>query len=478
MVKRFIYIITIVLAWSFISFQTKAQQPSVYEVKRMPFNISGFNNISPVIVKSGIIFCSDRRFSTFEDRTSFDGRRLYNIYLAERKDTSGFSKPIALKSERSNKFNNGPLCIAPDGKTVYFTSEVETGAIASNKKFRNRSGIFIAEMNGTDLVSVHPFKYNDPQFDLGQPSISIDGKYIFFASDMPGGNGASDIYYCELINGDWSVPVNLGPKVNSSAAENYPFIHPSGKLFFTSDRAGGFGKMDVYYTSLSNGSWDDPVLLPEPINSSSDDFAFVAEPDLQKGYFSSNRRNEDDIYEFTSTIIRKVSCDTLAENNYCYRFYEENAIKHDTMPFRYEWKFGDGTGDSGAVVEHCFKGPGTYFVQLDVVNLITKEVTYNEKSETVVVTDIEQPYISAPDRIAANQNITLSADSTNLPGWKITRYYWNFGDETIAVGKEVAKSYLKPGIYNIQLIISAEPEPGANKREACISKNIIVLPKP
>jgi hypothetical protein len=473
--KKILYIITIVLV---TALQTRAQQPSVYEVKRMSFNIDGFNNISPVIVKSGIIFCSDRRFSAFRDRTSYDGRRLYNIYLAVKKDTSGFSKPIELTSERSNKFNSGPLCLAPDGKTIYFTSEVETGKMAENKKFRNHSGIFIAELKGLELVSVRPFKYNDPQFDVGQPSISKDGKYIFFASDMPGGHGGSDLYYCESINGEWSAPVNLGSKVNSSASENYPFMHPSGRLYFTSDRPGGFGKLDVYYTSLNNGSWEDPVLLPEPINSTSDDFAFVAEPDLQNGYFASNRRNDDDIYKFTSTIIRKASCDTLEENNYCYRFFEENAVKQDTVPFRYEWKFGDGNHAIGPLVEHCFNGPGTYTVQLDVVNLVTKEVTYNEKSETVVVTEIEQPYISAPDRIAADQKITLSADSTNLPGWKISRYYWNFGDETIAVGKEVPKSYLKPGTYNIQLIISAEPDPGGKAKEACISKNIIVFPKP
>ncbi|HUX58429.1 MAG TPA: PKD domain-containing protein [Bacteroidales bacterium] len=478
MMKRICYIITVVLLVSFVSLQTRAQQPSVYEVKRMSFNSDAFSEISPVMVNDGIIFCSNRRFSALKDRTAYDGHRLYNIYLAERKDTSGWIKPKELISERSSLFNNGPLCFAPEGKTVYFTSEVETGTAAKDKKFTNHSGIFIAELSGTDLVSLRPFSYNNPQYEVGQPSLSSDGKYLFFASDMPGGQGGSDLYYCEYLNEEWSDPVNLGPKVNSSGAENYPYIHPSGKLYFASSRPGGIGKLDVYFTILNYGTWDEPVLLPEPINSPSDDFAFVAAVDLQTGYFSSNRGTNDDIYEFISTIIRKVDCGTLEENNYCYRFQEENAVKFDTMPFRYEWKFGDGESAIGPVVEHCYSGQGTYLVQLDVVNLVTKEVLYNEKSDTLVLKDIEQPYISAPERINMGERIVVSADSTNLPGWEIAQYYWNFGDETIRIGKEVDKIYLKPGTYNIQLIVSTEPEPGGIVRKACISKNIIVIPQP
>ncbi len=457
---------------------TEAQQPFVYKVSRLSFNFSAFNEISPVIIQDGLIFCSDRRFSGVTDRTSFDGRRLYNIYIVERKDSTGWKRPKEVKSARTALFNNGPLCLAPDGKTVYFTSEIETGVPAKNRNFRNRSGIFIADLSGIELLSIRPFKYNDPQFDLGQPSISSDGKYLFFASDMPGGQGGSDIYFCESINGEWSTPVNLGPQVNSPGIDNYPYMHPSGRLYFTSDRQGGLGGLDVYYTTLINGSWESPSILPEPINSASDDFAFVAETDLQKGYFSSNRRRNDDIYEFTSTIIRKSSCNLLEENNYCYEFVEENAIKYDTMPFRYDWKFGDGNKGIGPRVEHCYAGPGTYVVQLDVVNLVTKEVSINEKSDILVVKDIEQPYISGPDNANIGQMIKLSADSTNLPEWTISRYYWNFGDETIAIGKNVDKTYSKPGTYNIQLIVSTEPETGGTVREACVSKNITIIRQP
>jgi hypothetical protein len=478
MVKRAINIILVILSSLTVVVHTAAQQPSLYDVKKMPFNSDYFNEISPVIVKDGVVFCSDKRFSGIIDRTSYDGRRLFNIYLAQRGDTSDWQNPLELKSERSSKFNNGPFCFAPDGKTVYFTSEVETGKISRKKNFRNHSGIFIADLSGSELLAVRPFSHNNPGYDVGQPSVSSDGKFLYFASNMPGGQGGSDLYYCELINNEWTAPVNMGSVINSSASENYPYIHPTGKLYFTSNRSGGIGNLDVYSTIKYEGAWEKPVLLPEPINSTSDDFALVAEDSQQKGYFSSNRTQNDDIYSFSSMIRRMESCDTLLENSYCYRFMEENAAKLDTTPFRYEWKFGDGTKAVGAIVEHCYKGPGAYLVQLDVVNLITKEVLYNEKSDSLIIMDIEQPYITSPEVAEAGRAIKLNADKTYLPGWNISQYYWNFGDETIQIGREVDKTFLKPGNYNIQLIVSEEPVPGGVARERCISKNITISRQP
>ena len=454
----------------------QGQQPSVYRITRMPFNDPIFSEISPVIVKDGIVFCSDRRFSAVKDRKSFDGNRIYNIYMVQRKDTSDYIRPLMLKSERSELFNNGPLCFASDGKTVYFTSEVETGNLTKKRTYINHSGIFTAELSGNKLVSLIPFPFNSNEYNIAQPSLSADGRYLYFASDMPGGQGGSDLYFSEKVNGQWSKPVNLGPVINSAGTENFPFIHSSGRLYFSSDRTGGIGRLDVYYTSLNDGKWDKPVLVPEPVNSPADDFAFVAENDLQTGFFSSDRRTNDDIYRFASTIIRKTVCDTLVENNYCYELIEENAVKFDTLPFRYEWKYGDGNKGLGPFVTYCYPGPGSYLIQLDVVNLITGEVMYNEKTYKLEITDVEQPYISAVEKGLAGDQVTFSAEKTNLPGWKIARYYWNFGDETVATGNEVNKTFTKPGTYNVQLIVTTEPEPGGIIREACVCRNIVILP--
>lgn len=469
---KYAYIIYIMLLFTNA---VAGQKPAVYEVKRMDFSESGFSDISPVMVNDGVIFCSNRRFSSVTDRVGFDGNRIYNLYLSKPKDSTRWTRPELLESERIEKFNNGPLCVSADGKTVYFTSEVVTDKRVKKRNFKNHSGIFIGNLSGTSLTGIKPFAYNSSSYMVGHPSISKDGKYLFFASDMPGGQGGSDIYYCELVNGSWSKPVNMGPKINTSKSENYPCIHPSGKLYFASDRPGGRGRMDIWSTSFYDGSWEEPVVLPEPINSSADDFAFYADPDMHEGFFSSNRgSSDDDIFRFTSTIIRKANCSELLENSYCYRFLEENAVKYDSIPFTFTWTFSDGAKMEGKTVDHCFKGPGKYHVRLDVVNLITKEIINNEKSDTILVEDEIQPYITSADNAEPGKPVRLDASQTNLPGWNITQYYWNFGDETIDTGEKVDKAWTRPGTYTVQLIVTASPDGTGKSRESCVAKNITI----
>jgi hypothetical protein len=456
-------------------------QTSIYKVDRLSFNSGEFNEIAPVIVKDGLIFCSDRETSSFTKKTSFSDERLYNLFFAQRKDSTSWKSPEQVKETGAAFLYYGPLAISSDGKTIYFTSSLISGKAARNKNLNNPRGIFSGTLSRNVISNVSPFEYNsnDKSYSVAHPSLSSDGKYLFFASDMPGGQGESDIWFCEKINNKWGKPVNLGPKVNSASRENYPYIHPSGRLYFTTNRKGDadyLGGMDVYFTTLVFGEWDSPVAMQEPINSKSDDFAFVAEDNLQTGYFSRKTGMSDDIWKVTSTIIRKSSCNNLEENNYCYSFTEENAIRYDTLPvpFKFRWNFGDGNTAEGVSVEHCYKNPGDYVVRLDVINLLTNEIEQNDKTYNLPVTQIEQAYISGPDKCNTGQAINLNADSTYLPGWTINQYYWNFGDESIGLGKNVQKIYQRPGNYSIQLIVSSVPDSQGLVRETCVSKNITV----
>jgi hypothetical protein len=105
---------------------------------------------------------------------------------------------------------------------------------------------------------------------------------------------------------------------------------------------------------------------------------------------------------------------------------------------------------------------------------VTKQIKKAEKTYDMDITPLEQPYITAPPVSQEGQQITLNADSTYLPGWNIAQYYWNFGDESFSIGKEVKHKFLKAGEYNVQLIVTAAPETDGSVKEACVSKNIIV----
>ena len=137
-----------------------------------------------------------------------------------------------------------------------------------------------------------------------QPSISIDGKKLFFASNRKGGYGGIDIYYSEKINNEWSYPVNLGPEVNSPSNEKSPFLHSDNQtLFFSSDRYPSIGKYDIFVSKKDSvGNWQEPTNLGYPINTKESEISLVVSTDGNKAYFASNEMSGVggwDLYSFS-----------------------------------------------------------------------------------------------------------------------------------------------------------------------------------
>ncbi len=471
--------IGLILFYIIIPLMVAGQSKPNYEVERLSVSSGVFSDIAPVIVEDGIVFCSTRKSSIVKDYSTYDGNRLYDLYFAEKNSDGKFSNPRMFSKELNSVFNEGPLCFSADGKTLFFTRNIDLGKSARKKNRPNTTGIFIADKQGESWVNIRPFEHNNPSYNIGHPSLSRDGKMIFFASDKPEGEGGFDIYYCELVNNKWSLPINAGDKINTSHNEGYPNMHSSGRLYFSSNRPpnrkGDYGGQDIYYSVLYYGEWSEPILLGEPINSSYDDFAFSAYPDGQSGYFTSSRKRNDNIYSFASVIVRKESCNPLEINGFCYEFYEINAVKFDTVPFQYEWDFGDGEKSLGVRAKHCFSGPGTYIVRLNVLDLVTKKIQYNEVTYELEITLIEQPYITVQDTCKVGEQVAFDSKETNLPGWNIGRYYWNFGDESADEGPAVVKVFNLPGVYDIQLIVSTVPDRDGVVKEGCVSKRIVVL---
>jgi len=160
-------------------------------------------------------------------------------------------------------------------------------AILVNGKWKNVEELPI---NGDDFTSCHP-------------SISSDGTHLYFASNRPEGYGGMDIYVSHNVNGTWQKPVNLGPTVNTSRNEVFPFINKAGQLYFSSNGHKGFGGLDIFYVEKNGDDWDTRKNLGSPFNTKKDDFGFYANPQMTAGYLTSNRvggKGGDDIYSWKS----------------------------------------------------------------------------------------------------------------------------------------------------------------------------------
>lgn len=214
-------------------------------------------------------------------------------------------KSKRFKIELNSSYHEGPITFSKDGRQVFFTkTNAKDGVTVSSSTGEAKLKIYYAYQGQYDWTGVQELTINDDERNTLHPSLSPDGNRLFFASDREAdGFGGLDLYVSEWVNGQWTPPINMGPEVNTSGDECYPFIHASGQLFFASNREGGLGNMDLYTLDLSGRQWGKVYRLPPPYNTRFDDFGFILAEDAKSGYLSSNRsggKGKDDIYAFTA----------------------------------------------------------------------------------------------------------------------------------------------------------------------------------
>ena len=249
-----------------------------------------------------LLLISGREYGIIKRVGSNDEPFLSYFSVDEKNNVKNFQK------KANSKFNEGPLCMTPNGKRVYFTrNDKKTTKTTGKKEIK----LYTAEVNAKGKWSnIQLSNMNGRGYSTGHPTISPDGKYIVFVSDMDDGLGGTDLYIAS-INADGSIgeALNLGPKLNTSGQELFPWFSPEGQLFFASNGLKGMGGFDLWVTEIKNGKdVFTPINLESPINSSSDDIAIVYHMN-NKGYFSSNReKNNDDVYSFNQLrpIVFKV----------------------------------------------------------------------------------------------------------------------------------------------------------------------------
>ena len=461
----------------FISLSNLTDAQVFYRSTRIDINSPISDEMAPAMYKNGVVFSSNRKSEVILTTVDQEGNYTYNLYFAEQKSSRNWSSPGLFSRELSSRYNESSACFSADGNTVYFTATYNAeGNIGDASGDTLKNGIFIATRIGDKWSEPESFPYNNEEYDLGHPSISEDGTRLFFASRDPSGFGKYDLYYSELVNGNWSKPFNLGPAINTSESEVFPFIYKNNRLYFSSSGHQDRNDLEIYYTDHQDGGWTKPVALPRPFNSRSDDFALVANAEMDTGYFVSSRRGTDDIYFFTSAFPAFSSCPEQVDETFCYDFYEAGSMDLDTTTLAYEWDLGDGTKIRNVRASHCYAEPGYYLIQLNVIDTLTGDVYFSEATYDLLIEPLEQPYMLSPDTVRVNQNVNFDASQSIIRSFTKENYYWDFGDGSVENEVETRHRYTRRGEYTVRLGItgSSEDQPGTSQK-ACASKKIVVL---
>ncbi len=265
-----------------------------------------FNEFGAVELNNEIIFSSSRDEGVSVKRLyAWDKQPLLDLYKVSKEEAS-VEATKQLEGNVNTIHHDGPATFNSDGTKMYFSRNNYFEA----KKINDEKGIMHVGIYSADLVNgkwenIKPSNLNNPNYIVYHPSLSEDGKKLYFASDMPGGIGGTDIYVSDVLeDGTLGKPLNLGNVINTEGNEAFPFIYNAEDiLYFSSDGHVGFGLMDVFAAVKGeNNSIVNVINLGEPINSKKDDFAYYLSKDGFKGFISSNRKGGeggDDIYAFT-----------------------------------------------------------------------------------------------------------------------------------------------------------------------------------
>ncbi|WP_353129262.1 OmpA family protein [Parapedobacter pyrenivorans] len=261
-----------------------------------------------------VFYAGEPSEATTSDTYGWTGNPFLQVFAAPMTSTGELgSGTIFDELNSETRFHIGPVTASADGGTLYVTQTHahKAGEFVRESVRRYRTQLlelYCYQRKGDRWIG-EPFAYNNVSaYSLGHAALSPDGNTLYFISDMPGGQGGTDIWYSERqLNGSWGSPINAGAVINSAGDELFPNVAADGIMYFASDGFAGMGGLDVFQAMGSKGKWSNPVNLGYPVNSATDDFAYLVHseyPDGLRGFLSSNRPGgvgRDDIYSFSYT---------------------------------------------------------------------------------------------------------------------------------------------------------------------------------
>lgn len=455
---------------SILTLSVKAQD--TIAVSPVSFN-SNDREFAPMYIQNGLVFCGindNNQALTYLDAST--GKPMTDMFYISTSDSS-FGEKSLFSTSLQTSFHDGPITFSADEKTAYFTrSRLIEKKLRNTIKKVNNLGVYKATFNGTEWVNITPCSFNSEEYNVGQPTLSKDGKRLYVVSDKKGGFGGKDLYFVDINGDSLGELINMGKNVNSAANEMFPFITSSNTLYFSSDKTGGFGGLDVYTYDRANKTVR--LITDTAINTSFDDFSIIFNEQENEGYLTSNRLGSDDIFKINITYPEFENCEEIKKEQLCYEFFEEATLNADSVAMLYQWDFGDGTKEEKLEVYHCYEKPGFYVVNLNIMDPIIDKVFVNQDTYELEIDEVLQPLIEFPDSININQDFVVIVEQGKWMDYNIDNIYINYGDSTIIKNSKKPHQYLKEGIYEIKIMITGTDSSTGEIKINCFYKSIHV----
>lgn len=326
------------------------KNPTRYEVRRMDKFNSRRGEFSPMLAGDKydqLYFASSRSKEKDAKVSAITGQNNNNLFLVKQDEKGAWLAPVELEDEVNTEYDEGTPSFSPDGNTMYYTycAQDPEGPRTAEIYISTRSSAKWGKGTRATIVK-------DSVTALGHPSISPDGKYLYFVSDAVGGFGGKDIFRARVAGNDFGPMENLGEEINTPGDEMFPYVRDSVTLYFASNGHPGMGGLDLFKaTQDSTGKWN-VENLGAPINSMADDFGITFAGKEERGFFCSNRndaRGYDHIYSFERPTIT-IFIEGIVND------VDEYPIEDATVRI---------VGKDGLNVKVPVKKDGTYRVELE-----------------------------------------------------------------------------------------------------------------
>ncbi|WP_418264607.1 OmpA family protein [Flavobacterium faecale] len=349
---------------------------------------SEYSDYGTAFMGNKLVFASARDTIGVHRRVfKWTNQSFTNLYSSEVNTTGRLGKPVPFADKINSKFHESTPVFTRDGQTMYFTrNNFLDGKKGKDSQRITLLKIYKATLENGKWSNVIELPFNSDDYSNAHPALSPDDKELYFASNMPGTLGQSDLFKVKINNdGTFSKPENLGKTINTEGRETFPFISDDNELYFSSDGRPGLGGLDVYVTEIKGNSFSEVQNIGEPINGNKDDFAFFIDSKSRIGFFTSNRdggHGYDDIYKFSET--RKLKCEQSLFGNITDKETSKSIENTKVSLFDEKFNFIKETY-SNATGKYRFKDvecDKTYYVRAEKKDYETNEGKINVPKKT------------------------------------------------------------------------------------------------